>query len=251
MWRKLLFEHGLMVTRDAVMRAMRLCDSIGCQNRRKRRLLRRQYVNPGPNFCWHVDGYDKLKRYGFAIHGAICGFSRRILWLEVDVTNNDPKIVASYFLNYVKSVKFVPMSIRADNGTENILIEKTQKALMALSSDRNLDDCFLYGKSTANQRIEAWWSILRRQEADWWICLFMDMEEKGLLNIHDAAQMECLRFCFSSIFQSELHKIAILCNLHHISSKKHFQSVSGKPDVLYFQAESLGNIDLKYQYKQM
>ena len=154
MWRKLLFEHGLTVMRDAVMKAMRQCDPIGCQNRRKQRLLRRQYVNPGPNFCWNFDGYDKLKCYGFAIHGAICGFSRRILWLEVDVMNNDPKIIALYFLNSVKSVKFVLKLIGAYSGTENIFIEKTQKVQMALSSDRNLDGCFLYGKSTANQRIE-------------------------------------------------------------------------------------------------
>lgn len=28
----------------------------------------------GPNFLWHVDGYDKLKQFGFAIHGAIVGY---------------------------------------------------------------------------------------------------------------------------------------------------------------------------------
>ena len=31
----------------------------------------------------HVDGYDRLKPYGFPIHSAIDGFSRRILWLHV------------------------------------------------------------------------------------------------------------------------------------------------------------------------
>ena len=28
----------------------------------------------GPNYCWHVDGLDKLKTYGFAIHGCIDGY---------------------------------------------------------------------------------------------------------------------------------------------------------------------------------
>lgn len=27
----------------------------------------------GPDFVWHLDGYDKLKPYGFAIHGCIDG----------------------------------------------------------------------------------------------------------------------------------------------------------------------------------
>ena len=28
---------------------------------------------------WHIDGYDKLKPFDFAIHGAIDGYSRKIL----------------------------------------------------------------------------------------------------------------------------------------------------------------------------
>lgn len=28
----------------------------------------------GPDFVWHLDGYDKLKPYGFAIHGCIDGY---------------------------------------------------------------------------------------------------------------------------------------------------------------------------------
>lgn len=30
-------------------------------------------VIQGPDFVWHLDGYDKLKPYGFAIHGYIDG----------------------------------------------------------------------------------------------------------------------------------------------------------------------------------
>ena len=28
----------------------------------------------GPNHVWHTDGFDKLKPYGFAIHGCIDGY---------------------------------------------------------------------------------------------------------------------------------------------------------------------------------
>jgi len=31
------------------------------------------------------------------------------------------------------------------------------------------DKSFMYGKSTANQRIEAWWGRLRQGCAEWWI----------------------------------------------------------------------------------
>jgi len=30
-------------------------------------------VLKGPDYIWHVDGYDKLKPYGFAIHACIDG----------------------------------------------------------------------------------------------------------------------------------------------------------------------------------
>ena len=51
-----------------------------------------------------IDGYDKLKPFGFSVNGAIDGFSRRILWLEVASSNNDPKIVAQYYLDCVRQL---------------------------------------------------------------------------------------------------------------------------------------------------
>ena len=66
-----------------VLDIMRIVDPNGVERRKRRRLIRRKYSAPGPNFIWHVDGYDKLKPFGFAIHAAIDGYSRRILWIEV------------------------------------------------------------------------------------------------------------------------------------------------------------------------
>ena len=42
---------------------------------------------------WHIHGYDKLKPFGFPIHGAIDGFSRKILWLNICPSNNEPYII--------------------------------------------------------------------------------------------------------------------------------------------------------------
>ncbi len=56
-------------------------------------------MNPVPNFAWHADGYDKLKPYGFPVHGCIDGFSRRLIWLKVSRTNNDPAVVAGWLPN--------------------------------------------------------------------------------------------------------------------------------------------------------
>ena len=73
MWRRLLRRYNLKVKRDTVLDLLRLIDPEGVDRRKQRRLLRRKYSNPGPNFLWHVDGYDKLKPYSFAIHAGIDG----------------------------------------------------------------------------------------------------------------------------------------------------------------------------------
>ncbi|KAK3754800.1 hypothetical protein QZH41_020103 [Actinostola sp. cb2023] len=70
---------------------MKEIDPNGVEERAKRRLRRRNYVSSGPNFCWHIDDYNKLKPYGFPIHGCICGYSRRILWLQLVKSNNNPR----------------------------------------------------------------------------------------------------------------------------------------------------------------
>ena len=62
--------------------------------RKQRRLRRSRYGTPGPNFLWHIDGWDKLAPFGTFIHEAVDGFSRRILWLAVNSTNKNPSIIS-------------------------------------------------------------------------------------------------------------------------------------------------------------
>lgn len=69
-------------------------------SRAANKLNRRSYVSAGPNFVSHIDGYDKLKPFGFSIHGAIDGYSRKIIWLEVSVSNKNPKSIAFYYLDF-------------------------------------------------------------------------------------------------------------------------------------------------------
>ena len=92
---------GIVTDKETVRLTVKALDPDGVQNRLQHRLTRRQYVNPGPNYSWHVDGYDKLKPYGLAVHGAIDGYSRRILWLYVGSTNNNPALIGKYFVNYI------------------------------------------------------------------------------------------------------------------------------------------------------
>lgn len=97
MWHTLRVKYGLFVPRSEIQVRLKELDPQGSQDRRRHRLKRKVYEVPGPNYCWHVDGYDKIKPYGFPIHGAIDGYSRRLLWLKVGRTNNDPAVTAKYY----------------------------------------------------------------------------------------------------------------------------------------------------------
>ncbi|KAJ7381392.1 hypothetical protein OS493_001526 [Desmophyllum pertusum] len=83
MHQRLINQHGLVTTREVVRHVLKIFDPEGVEHRSRHRLRRRVYRCKGPNYLWHIDGYDKLKPFGFCIHGAIDGFSRRIVWLEV------------------------------------------------------------------------------------------------------------------------------------------------------------------------
>ena len=101
MTRRLRIKHHLLVIRDTVMRSLRIIDPKGVRLRKRRRLKRHKYNTPGPNFLWHIDGWDKLKPYGFFVHAGIDGFSRRLLWLEVSTTNKNANVILDYFLTTV------------------------------------------------------------------------------------------------------------------------------------------------------
>lgn len=109
-WHILELE-GLRVPRVIVQDLLKEMDPEGTELRRKHCLKRRMYQNPGPNYAWHIDCHDKLKAWGFPIHGAIHGFSRKILWLEVTRSNNSPHKIAAYYARTVSKVGGCPVEV--------------------------------------------------------------------------------------------------------------------------------------------
>ena len=170
MWHILRLRHHMNVPRQLVASIMKQVDPEGVALRKRRRLHRRTYVFPGPNFAWHVDGYDKLKPYGFSIHGCVDVFSRRVLWLQVQRSNKKPKIIARYFYDYLKATGGCPVRLLTDHGTENGLIAAMQCYLRADGQDEfGGSKAHQYLSSPRNQRIECYWSSLRKLRSSWWI----------------------------------------------------------------------------------
>ena len=75
LWHSLKANYGIIVQRYIVMNILKEIDPGGTNTEKTRCLRRRKYVSKGPNSYWHADGYDKLKPYGFPIHGSIDGYS--------------------------------------------------------------------------------------------------------------------------------------------------------------------------------
>lgn len=64
--------------------------------------------------------------------------------------------------------------MRSDDGTENSMVAELHTFLRSSHSDEDAGlGCFLTGRSTANQRIEAYWSHLAKDGPGWWINFFL------------------------------------------------------------------------------
>ena len=244
MWHRLNFQYGLRVTQNTTRLLLGILDPAGVGLRARGRLFRRQYSCSGPNHLWHIDGYDKLKQFGFAIHGAIDGFSRKVLWLRVGASNNNPELIAGLFLKQVKQARGMPTILRCDRGTENSIVRVLQMGLRMdhhdeLSGFRS----FMYGRSTSNQRIECFWSQFRRMVAQFWINFFKDVRDRGLFDNSNGIHVECVRFCFKSLLQAEFDRAVRMWNNHSIRHQLHRECPSGKPNMLYHTPELYGSTD--------
>ncbi|CAH3181910.1 unnamed protein product, partial [Porites lobata] len=150
-----------------------------------------------------------------------CFVGYRKMWARlrrkgVGPTNKNPEVIAKYYLEAVKQSGGVPRKIRSDDGTENSVIEAIHTYLRSAHNDENAGmGCFAFGRSTANQRIEAYWSQLT--------------------------------FCFMQILRDELYQVAEIWNHHHIASSKFGNSSGprGRPDCMYFLPHLYNTEDYK------
>ncbi len=239
---RLRHSYHIQISRENVRLLLRHMDPCGVKARQRSRLRRRRYTAKGPNYLYHVDGWDKLKRYGLCIHGCIDGFSRRIMWLEAAASNNNPQVICNFFVNCIGKLQGLPCVVRADRGSENVNLELMQRILRQVGGGR-LDiheTTFLYGSSPANQRIEAWWSKFPSLAMEAWICHFAQLADSGVIDTSKQMDLECVRYVYMDLLRSELERTKVLWNTHYIRSSRLHQTPAGKPDVLYHLPELFG-----------
>ena len=112
----------------------------------------------------------QIKSYGFAISGCIDGYSRKVIWLKVYTTNNDPKVIAGYYYEAITENGGCSRKLRGDLGTENSVVKQIHP---------NFGGQYLEGTSQANQRIEHFWGHVRKQCVEYWMIMFKMMQDNG------------------------------------------------------------------------
>ena len=93
-------------------------DPEGVERKKSQKLRRRIYQTLGPNYVWHINGFDKIEPYGFSIHECIGRYSRKIIWLKASTYNKCLDLRAYYYLKAAKNLN----DIRGDNGREHLSI---------------------------------------------------------------------------------------------------------------------------------
>ena len=143
-------------------------------------------------------------------------------------------------------LRLVPRAITSDRGTENTIICSIQCFLRRNTEDLiSNETSFVYGSSTRNQRIECWWSILRRSRLNWWIIFFKDMSAENIVDTSLTYHVEFLRFCFLGILQEELDETRRLWNNHFVRKSRNAECPGGRPDVLFYTPSLVGGRDCK------
>ncbi|CAG2202321.1 unnamed protein product [Mytilus edulis] len=247
MWRLLNTHYNLTVTQETVRLCLRAIDSVGVESRRRHRLHRRSYFNSGPNYLIHIDGYDKLKSFGIAIHGAIDGYSRRILWLKAGPSNNNPRYIAKFYINFVKESRRIPRVVRADAGTENVILRDLQIALRFNHGDAMAGlRSFSTGRSTGNQRIERLWRNLSESFTSFWRNKFAYLRDAEIFCTAEPLHIECIRYCFLPLIRRQLQEFMETWNEHRVRRQRQIQAHTGIPNVLYFQPEMFGTFDYSF-----
>lgn len=115
-------------------------------------------------------------------------------------TSSDPKIVGGYYMEAVERLGGCPRIVGGDQGTENVTVRDFQHFLRQNIHNGSAIDSYIEEASTANQRIESWWSFLRKESRETYISLFVDLKDRGLF---DGSYLDrsLIQFCFMSIIQ--------------------------------------------------
>jgi len=241
-------KYGHRSRENDVRTALQILDEYGITSRTPRMKKKRldNYVVPGPDWLWCLDGHDKLARFGIEIYGCVDAYSRKIIWFFVGSSNRTQVSVLRQYLYTVKTVGYCPNFIRSDKGTETPMMADAHYFFYhtACFNDPTIpddvfnqicfSDCYIYGKSTGNTRIESLWYQMISRTTEQWILFFSALEADGWFREDLASDQVILVFIFMPILQDVISDWVEDHNAAPIRPQRHRSlHVPGIPNDLY------------------
>ena len=247
-------KHGHRAQGRHVREALRTLDIYGTTLRTPgmKQKRRENYIVPGPDWLWCLDGHDKLAKYGIEIYGCVDAYSRKIIWFFVGISNRTQVSVVRQYLHAIKSVGYCPNYLRTDRGRETPMMADAHYYFYhtACFNDDSLSneafnqicfaDCYLFGKSTRNIKIEALWGQLISGQTELWMLFFpTKLEAEGLWRGDLACDTVILIYIFIPIIRDEIFNWVADRNATPIRPQRHrSQHVPGIPNDLYRGSEN-------------
>ncbi|KAF7957992.1 hypothetical protein EAE96_003559 [Botrytis aclada] len=130
----------------------------------------------------------------------------------------------------------MPRFFRADRGTELPLVAEAHFALSRKvdESVKEIKDCFWFGKSTKNQRIESWWQELQISLLYRWRNYFEELVKNNQFHKDKRGDQIAILVIYMKWIREEVMGYADLWNVYNIrKDKTHPHHCAGKPFMMY------------------
>ena len=207
-----LRARGIIAQRNRVRESIHRVDPQGVDDRRCRRIRRRVYSVPYPNFMWHLDGNHKLIRWRFVVHVGIDGFSRLIVYCQCS-NNNRTQTVLTLFQHAVSQYGR-PLKVRRDKGGENVRVWE-QMVNQSPSGEISV----ITGSPVHNQRVVQFNRDLNIHCADVIKSELYGLEQQGLLDPSNDTDLFCLHYVYVPRINQLLEEFVNAHNHHSISTE--------------------------------
>jgi len=187
-----------------------------------------------------MDAYCKFEMYGIQVYAGIDAYSRRIMWIYVGISGRTAVSVQAQYLATLTNGRVLPQIITSDRGAETTMAADLHYYLssqLRMREDREplrFTDCFRYGTSKQNQRIEAWWGQSSRATGLRWRNYFELLVKEGQYTVDLLPHRISFLAIYIPIIRQELLQFVQTWNSHRIRKQSNRDwVVPGVPDVLY------------------